>query len=63
MLFVSVVYHGLTATLSKMYENEPHLNRTSLACSLSSLKDNDLNDEAKQIVTEAAKARGVALEM
>ena len=31
--------------------------------SLSSLKDNILNDEAKQMVTEAAKARGVALEM
>ena len=31
--------------------------------SLSSLKYNDLNDEAKKMVTEAAKARGVALEM
>ena len=31
--------------------------------SLSSLKDNNLNDKAKQMVTEAAKARGVALEM
>ena len=31
--------------------------------SLSSLKDNQLDDEAKQVVTEAAKARGVALEM
>ena len=31
--------------------------------SLSSLKDNHLYDEAKQVVTEAAKARGVALEM
>ena len=31
--------------------------------SLSSLKDNRLDDEAKQMVTEAAKARGVALEM
>ena len=30
--------------------------------SLSSLKDNNLH-EAKQMVTEAAKARGVALEM
>ena len=31
--------------------------------SLSSLKYNQLDDEAKQMVTEAAKARGVALEM
>ena len=31
--------------------------------SLSSLKDNKLDDEAKQVVTEAANARGVALEM
>ena len=31
--------------------------------SLSSLKNNNLDDEAKQMVTEAAKARGVALEM
>ena len=31
--------------------------------SLSSLKDNKLDHEAKQMVTEAAKARGVALEM
>ena len=31
--------------------------------SLSSLKDSHLNDEAKQVVTEAAEARGVALEM
>ena len=31
--------------------------------SLSSLRGDDLNDEAKQMVTEAAKARGVALEM
>ena len=31
--------------------------------SLSSLKDNNLNDKAKQMVTEAAKVRSVALEM
>ena len=31
--------------------------------SLSSLENNQLDDEAKQVVTEAAKARGVALEM
>ena len=31
--------------------------------SLCSLKGNDLDDEAKEMVTEAAKARGVALEM
>ena len=31
--------------------------------SLSSLKDNQLHDGAKQVVTQAAKARGVALEM
>ena len=31
--------------------------------SLSSLKDNQLNDEAKQMVTDAAEARGVALEL
>ena len=31
--------------------------------SLSSLKDNQLDDEAKQVVTEAAEARGVALEL
>ena len=31
--------------------------------SLSSLKDNRLDDEAKQMVTQAAEARGVALEM
>ena len=31
--------------------------------SLSSLKDNKLNDEAKQMVTDAAEARGVALEL
>ena len=31
--------------------------------SLSSLKNSNLDDEAKQMVTEAANARGVALEM
>ena len=31
--------------------------------SLSSLKYNNLDGEAKQMVTEAAKARGVAFEM
>ena len=31
--------------------------------SLSSLKYNNLDGEAKQMVTEAASARGVALEM
>ena len=37
--------------------------RTFLACYFRSLKNNYLDYRAKQVVTEAAKARGVALEM
>ena len=37
--------------------------RTFLACYLRSLKNNMLDSRAKQVLTEAAKARGVALEM
>ena len=36
---------------------------TSLVASLPSLKYNLLDDEAKRLLTEAAKTRGVALEM
>ena len=34
-----------------------------LLASLSSLRNNSLGDEAKRVLTEAAKTRGVALEM
>ena len=51
------------ATRLKIRSQSSLVTLTSLVASLPSLKGNGLNDEAKQMLTEAAKARGVALEM
>ena len=63
-LFCELAFCPFELESKNMLSKQPrHTYLSLLLASLPSLEYNDLDDEAKHMLTEATKTRGVALEM